>query len=740
MRRAAASPSAPPLSTSWPGALSLATTTPCAAARRRAWVDVAPISASIVPPPAASPASAISRPRSALSRSALSSLRTPAAASAASSPREWPASACGRSAPAQLRPARQGCRADRRLGEARALGDPGEGILPRGIDRHLEKVGADARDEVAHALGLGPLPREQDSGRSRCEHIPIYPDRRHRGYAVSRDTPRSGGSIDAARGVRPATQMRPSRCARWTASARLRTPSLRYRRLVCSLTVCGERCSCSAISRLVEPSATRLRTSRSRSVRGGAEGSVSLSNTVMPSPTMRTASAMSPAGQSLGTKPAAPAARAAAAEIAPAPEISSTLVPGESVAQLLAYERAGLLADEQVHERHLRLEALREGLGLGTGARAQAALDPRLLAEHDAKAPVDDVVIVDDEHPQAPLAGAVARGDGAAACRWPHARLPAAFGTTSRTCHQPVATWPELHEASGLERRECRQAQADPHHAAWPPGADAVVGDPQRERPVRLGHGTSIVVGSACLRAFAIASVKTAWASGSRPAARRPGRPSTRTSSSGCAARRSTSSRSVARVSRGIRPERALERLAQVGERSVDLVLAALALLRRERLGARGQRQRDAEQALHDAVVDVAGEVDALLEGARPLLLERRDPRAGGERRDLAQRPQPVGGVVGERGVPGAALREDHADHPARRAHGHADQRPLVCERQKRFRARTPRMGGRARSLGPPPAPRARSRRTPSSPGRRGRAPALMPWLPAASTRRRAGS
>ena len=50
----------------------------------------------------------------------------------------------------------------------------------------------------------------------------------------------------------------------------------------------------------------------------------------MPRPTIRTAPAMSAAGQSLEMKPAAPAARAAFGLIRPAPEISSTLVFGDS--------------------------------------------------------------------------------------------------------------------------------------------------------------------------------------------------------------------------------------------------------------------------------------------------------------------------------------------------------------------------------------------------------------------------
>ena len=73
--------------------------------------------------------------------------------------------------------------------------------------------------------------------------------------------------------------------------------------------------------------------------------------------------------------------------------------------QALADLGARLLADEQVHERDVRLVAAAERHRLLAVARAQAALDPRLLAEHEAQAPVDDLVVVDDEHAQAPLAG-----------------------------------------------------------------------------------------------------------------------------------------------------------------------------------------------------------------------------------------------------------------------------------------------------------------------------------------------
>src|SRR5919109_2111244 len=124
--------------------------------------------------------------------------------------------------------------------------------------------------------------------------------------------------------------VRPSRSARRTASARLRTFSLRYSALVCSFTVWGERNRRSAISLLVAPEAISVRTSRSRSDSGAEGCSERGENTVIPLPTIRTAIATSFAAQSFDTKPDAPAALAACGEIQPAPEIRSTRVRGDA--------------------------------------------------------------------------------------------------------------------------------------------------------------------------------------------------------------------------------------------------------------------------------------------------------------------------------------------------------------------------------------------------------------------------
>src|SRR5581483_967433 len=103
-----------------------------------------------------------------------------------------------------------------------------------------------------------------------------------------------------------------------------------YSALVCSLTVCGDRYSRSAISRFVEPAAISASTSRSRSVRGGAGWSDLGGKSVIPIPTIRTALVTSRASRSFETNPEAPAARAAAGDMRPAPEIKSTRVPGDA--------------------------------------------------------------------------------------------------------------------------------------------------------------------------------------------------------------------------------------------------------------------------------------------------------------------------------------------------------------------------------------------------------------------------
>src|SRR5215210_249806 len=81
-----------PDSTSWPGALSLATTSPWRSASARTSWD-SPPSIAIIPPGRCSPASPMAAARSSTSPTASSNWSAPAATSAAYSPSEWPAAA-----------------------------------------------------------------------------------------------------------------------------------------------------------------------------------------------------------------------------------------------------------------------------------------------------------------------------------------------------------------------------------------------------------------------------------------------------------------------------------------------------------------------------------------------------------------------------------------------------------------------------------------------------------------------
>jgi hypothetical protein len=126
-------------------------------------------------------------------------------------------------------------------------------------------------------------------------------------------------------------------------------------------------------------------------------------------------------------------------------------------------------------------------------------------------------------------------------------------------------------------------------------------------------------------------------------------------------------------------PERALQRRAQLAERGAHLDRAARPCLGAQRLLGR-QRQRDAEQALHDAVVDVAREVDALLELARALAVVRRDPRRRRERERLAEHPQQLPARLVDRRRAGGRLGEDDADPAARGDDRHVHERVVADE------------------------------------------------------------
>jgi len=118
---------------------------------------------------------------------------------------------------------------------------------------------------------------------------------------------------------------------------------------------------------------------------------------------------------------------------------------------------------------------------------------------------------------------------------------------------------------------------------------------------------------------------------------------------------------------------------AQFAERGAHLGRAA-----RPRLGAQrllgGQRQRHAEQALHDALVDPPGEVDALLQLTGALAVVGRDPRRRRERERLAEDPQQVAARLVDRRGAWIGLGEDDAEPAPGRDDRHVDDRVLADE------------------------------------------------------------
>ena len=206
---------------------------------------------------------------------------------------------------------------------------------------------------------------------------------------------------------------------------------------------------------------------------------------VRPLPTACTAAATASALESLETNPEAPAACAAWGEIQPAPEISSTRVDGR-----LAPQR----------RRTARRPSARRGTGppaprgarSGASARApprvaggQAALDPRLLGQQQAEAPVHDVVVVHHQHPQARRARSWLRH------QQPHPPLPPSPGPNSTDAAA-------LARASSAASRRPMPAPGPDRPTAAPSLShlqdEGPVGRPPRSRSIMLRAGVLVGV------------------------------------------------------------------------------------------------------------------------------------------------------------------------------------------------------------------------------------------------------
>ena len=159
---------------------------------------------------------------------------------------------------------------------------------------------------------------------------------------------------------------------------------------------------------------------------------------------------------------------------------------------------------------------------------------------------------------------------------------------------------------------------------------------------------TSTRLGCACLRTLRTASDSTLWASGSsdlRDVGGGTGLKAEMCRSGLESDRRLSSASKVVRVARERASERALDRLAQLAERRLDLAGAARSHLLGQVAGA-VERHRDPEQSLDHALVHLAREVDPLAQLARGLGLGGDVARDRRERGRLPERPQqvPLGG------------------------------------------------------------------------------------------------
>ena len=106
---------------------------------------------------------------------------------------------------------------------------------------------------------------------------------------------------------------------------------------------------------------------------------------------------------------------------------------------------------------------------------------------------------------------------------------------------------------------------------------------------------------------------------------------------------------------------------------ALGLARAALARLGGQ-IALAVEGHRDAEQPLNHALVDLAGQVDSVLELVGLLRLRGDDPRHGRQRRGLPQRPQQVDLGVVERWRREQTIGQDHADSPPRRHHRSAHE------------------------------------------------------------------
>ena len=210
-----------PETTTWPGALSLATTSSVGRARpsTTAWTASRSSPSTAAMPP--SPAPAISSARSATRRSAAGSSRTPAATRAAYSPTEWPATiaGAGSAASAERAEGRDRRREQARLGLARVVEAVGRPVPARVRDRPAER-----------GIGLG---EGRGRGRRALGQLAAHPDRlRALRAEEERQRHRAASAVSSSRTTWPYSTASPLSATRWPtvpprgARTSWRTPSI----------------------------------------------------------------------------------------------------------------------------------------------------------------------------------------------------------------------------------------------------------------------------------------------------------------------------------------------------------------------------------------------------------------------------------------------------------------------------------------------------------------------------------
>ena len=223
------------------------------------------------------------------------------------------------------------------------------------------------------------------------------------------------------------------------------------------------------------------------------------------------------------------------------PEISSILVSGETpriASQSSAPERSPRKRSTRATSGFMPPGRLERLLGIGGD---DAALDPALAAEQDLEPPLDDGVVVDDQHPQRRAR--------------PLRPLPHDAGDVARRQHQAdppaVALAPELEHPAALQRlvRGEPQSEARARAELGPPRPSLRTSSAKAPSTLVIAIRTS--VGRACFSALRSASPSTETASGSSPSGPPPRPPTRRSAAATCTgARAAASSRSQRRPRR----------------------------------------------------------------------------------------------------------------------------------------------------------------------------------------------